>query len=146
MPKKSKSPSRTQYNAPTPSSIERPAEVASTKQARSVARPDPWSGETRGAVFITVGWMLSMIVTVVTLLMWLGLWVADSRGVEIPYASYIMFYAMLAALATGFLTLALGLFAQRVRRKQAPPSIRRFAGIVGVLPWAIYATMFLMSR
>jgi len=146
MSKKSKSPSRTQYQAPTPSSAEYAAEQPTAKKTVTTARPDAWSGETRGATFLTIGWMLTTIATTVGLLVWLGLMFAVSRGAEVPYAEFILSYAMIFALATGFLTLLLGFFTHRLRRKRAPDSIRRFASIVGMLPWTIYAALFLFSK
>lgn len=146
MSKKPKSPSRPQYHAPTPSAGERDAEQPPAKKAVSKPRPDAWSGETRGATFLTIGWMLSTLATTVGLLAWLGLMFAVSRGAEVPYADYILFYAMLFALAAGFLTLLLGFFTHRLRHKRAPDSIRRFASIVGMLPWTIYATLYLFNR
>jgi hypothetical protein len=146
MSKKPKSPSRRQYHSPTPTASERESEQAPANKAVPKPRPDAWSGETRGATFLTIGWMLSTLATTVGLLAWLGLMFAVSRGVEIADADFILFYAMFFAMAAGFLTLLLGFFTQRMRRKRAPDSIRRFATIVGMLPWTIYATLFLFSR
>ncbi len=146
MSKKSKSPSRPQYHAPTPTAREREAEQSTTKKPVANPRPDAWSGETRGATFLTIGWMLTTLATTVGLLAWLGLMFAVSRGAQIPDADFILFYAMFFTMAAGFLTLLLGFFTQRLRRKRAPDSIRRFATIVGMLPWTIYATLFLFSR
>lgn len=146
MAKKPKSPSRPQYHAPTPSAGERDAKQPAAKKAVLNPRPDAWSGETRGATFLTIGWMLSTLATTVGLVAWLGLMFAVSRGANIPDADYILFYAMFFAMAAGFLTLLLGFFTRRLRHKQAPNSIRRYATIVGMLPWTIYATLFLFSR
>jgi len=146
MPKKSKSPSRPQYHAPTLTAHERAAEQNSLRKSNTAERPDPWSGESRGAVFLTVGWMFSMLATLLSLFIWLGVWWSIGRGTELPNAPLILLYATVFALATGLLTLVLGVVVNRIRNRPAPPSIRRVAGIVGALPWAIYATMFLFSK
>ncbi len=146
MSKKSKSPSRAQYHAPTPSNAEYAAEQPTAKKTVLKARPDAWSGETRGATFLTIGWMLNMLATAGALLACAAIWIALYRGVENEYLPFMLSYGIFFALATGFLTLVLGIIVNRIRNKPAPPSIRRFAGIVGALPWAIYAAMFLMSK
>ena len=99
-----------------------------------------------------------MLATLLSLLLWLGVWWYVSRSANDfaagtreaqqfhEWANMIWTYATLFALATGLITLVLGVVVNRVRNKPAPPSVRRMAGIVGALPWAIYVTMFLMSR
>lgn len=146
MSKKPKSPSRAQYHAPVPSTAERAPEQSTAKKAVSKVRPDAWSGETRGTVALTVGWMMTMLATAAALLACGGIWLAMSRGVENESLPYMLSYGIFFALATGLMTLVLGIIVNRLRNKPVPASIRRFAGIVGALPWAIYATMFLFSK
>ena len=143
---KKKNSGRAQYHAPTPSAVDNPAPTTTSQKSQQSPRPDPWSGESRGAVFLTVGWMFSMLATLLSLFLWLGVWWYIGRGSELPNAGLILLYVMVFALATGLLTLILGVVVNRIRNKPAPPSVRRMAGIVGALPWAIYVTMFLMSR
>lgn len=145
MPKKQKKPSRAQYHAPVSTTTERGAEQPTAKKAVSKTRPDAWSGETRGATFFTIGWMFATLATLLSLFIWLGvLWYIS--GSELPNASLILLYVTVLALASGLLTLVLGVVVNRIRNRPAPPSIRRFAGIVGALPWAIYAAMFLFNK
>lgn len=156
MSKKKKSPTRAQYHAPKISSVAATEPVASKPR---LASPDAWSGESRGAVFLTVGWMFSLLATMLSLLLWLGVWWYNSRSANdlagVPqeealrfqqWASVIWTYATLFALTTGLITLVLGVVVNRIRNKPAPSSIRRLSGIVGALPWAIYVAMFLMSK
>jgi hypothetical protein len=152
MAKKKKKPSRAQYQAPTASTVtapveERPApQVAAKKKSRSQVRTNPWNNESRGAMFLTVGWMFATLATVLSLFIWLGVWFYIGRGSDLPNAGLILTYVTFFALATGLITLVLGIVVNRIRNKPAPASIRRFAGIVGALPWAIYASMFLFSK
>jgi hypothetical protein len=155
MSKKKKSPSRAQYHAPTLSPIELPEPTAS--KPRLAASRDAWSGESRGAVFLTVGWMFSLLATMLSLLLWLGVWLYVSRYADSfadndrearqfrEWANVIWTYATLFALATGLITLVLGVVVNRIRNKPAPASIRRLSGIVGALPWAIYVALFVMK-
>jgi len=144
MAKKSKAPSRAQYHAPTPSVAV--AQQSLPKKRGAGPRPDAWSGESRGATFLTIGWMFTTLATLLSLFIWLGVWWYIGRGSELPNAGLIMMYTTFFALATGLLTIVLGIIVNRLRNKPAPPSIRRFAGVVGALPWAIYATMYLFSN
>jgi hypothetical protein len=146
MAKSKKKSGRAQYHAPTAAAV--PAESTSpiAVQRSKAPRPDAWSGETRGATFLTIGWMFSTLATLLSLFIWLGVWWYIGRGSELPNAGLIMMYTTVFALATGLVTVVLGIVVNRLRQRPAPASIRRFASIVGALPWAIYATMFLFSR
>jgi hypothetical protein len=144
MAKQKKNPGRAQYHAPKiPGNTNEPKQPVVKSSA---PRPDAWSGESRGATFLTIGWMFTTLATLLSLFIWLGVWWYIGRGSELPNAGLIMMYVTFFALATGLLTLVLGIVVNRLRNKPAPPSVRRFAGVVGALPWAIYATMFLFQR
>ncbi|MGC4001891.1 MAG: hypothetical protein QM811_01555 [Pirellulales bacterium] len=96
------------------------------------------------ATFITVGWMFTALTTAATMIGWLLAWSYVSRQeADDPRSAQnfgvMMFYVTLIMLCCGAATLILGWVARRVRKKQAPASIRRAADVIGALPWAIWA-------
>jgi hypothetical protein len=114
MAKQKKNSGRAQYHAPKTSGN---ASEASQSVVKSPApRPDAWSGESRGATFLTIGWMFSTLATLLSLFIWLGVWWYIGRGSELPNAGLIMMYVTFFALAAGLLTLVLGVIVNRIRK------------------------------
>jgi len=94
-----------------------------------------WSGETRAADTVTVGWMLAALTTLVAVLAW-GIAFGYARWVRPDQAQSLgVGYLMIAMLACGALTFALGVIAGQIRRRPAPPTIRRATMLIAALPW-----------
>ena len=114
-----------------------------SKQRRAVAAlSDPDAGESRGAVALTVAWMLLALSTLAAQVMAVAVWMF-ARTVGIPgrpnYLMLVPTTLMMVALFTGILVLVLTPLAYRVRRAPPPLSITVGAIVVALLPPAIVA-------
>jgi hypothetical protein len=98
----------------------------------------PDASESRGAVALTVAWMLSCASTAVAMFVVLALWLVS---LAFPFAGprahpLVVVAGMLlfVALATGLLCLLLTLLAYRVRKGPPPLAIGAAAVLIGLAP------------
>ena len=113
-------------------------------RAIDVDAGDDWTGESRVAVFLTVGWLFTGLTTLLAMIGWIAAMVYVSRQVDADERfDVLMFYLTLVMLVCGACTLILGWAARRTRIKQAPHVVRRVLGVVAALPWAIVVVRML---
>jgi uncharacterized membrane-anchored protein len=101
--------------------------------------------ESRGAVALTVAWMLACTSTVVGLavvisLRLLMLVAPAAAGAEHPLAR-IAGILLFVALVTGTCCLAMTPLAYRVRQARPPRAITIAAVVIGLLPWIMLAVL-----
>jgi hypothetical protein len=109
----------------------------SKKRPPGAAPPDPDAGESRGAVAVTVAWMLLALCTLAAQVVALAVWLF-ARTAGIPgrpnYLMLVPTTLMMVALLAGILVLALTPLTYRVRRSRPPLSITIGAIVVALLP------------
>jgi hypothetical protein len=109
-----------------------------SKKRRPAAAPaDSDAGESRGAVALTVAWMLLALSTLAAQVVALAVWLF-ARTAGIPgrpnYLMLVPTTLMMVALFTGILVLVLTPLAYRVRRARPPLSITIGAIVIALLP------------
>jgi hypothetical protein len=113
-----------------------------SKKPRPATPADPDAGESRGAVALTVAWMLLALSTLAAQVVALAVWLfARTAGVP-GRPNYLMLVPttlMMVALFTGILVLVLTPLTYRVRRAPPPLSITIGAIVVALLPPTIVA-------
>jgi RsiW-degrading membrane proteinase PrsW (M82 family) len=115
------------------------------KLARQDAATRQRTVETRAVEFLTVGWMVSMMTTLVCLAVFAILrFYMSLRGDSEPLA-LMAGLALFAGSVTGVLTLALAAIVVRKRREKPPRGVVWFAVAAGTIPLVIVLVESLAS-
>lgn len=112
----------------------------SKKAPPGAAPADPDAGESRGAVAVTVAWMLLALSTLAAQVVALAVWLF-ARTVGIPgrpnYLMLVPTTLMMVALLAGILVLVLTPLTYRVRRSRPPLSITIGAIVIALFPLVV---------
>jgi RsiW-degrading membrane proteinase PrsW (M82 family) len=103
------------------------------------------TAETRAVEFLTVGWMVSMMTTLVCLVVFAILRFYLSLREESEPAAVMAGLALFAGSVAGVVTLALAAIVVRKRREKPPRGVVWFAVAVGMTPLVIVVVTALAS-
>jgi len=110
----------------------------STRRKSAALLPPPDAGESRGAVALTVAWMLACTSTAVAMLVVVSLellsLIVPFHGPQAHPLRVVAGMMLLVALATGALCLVFTPLAYRVRQAPPPPIIAIAAVLIGLSP------------
>jgi hypothetical protein len=129
---------------------DRPALAAKPSRRKPPVRSDPDAGESRGAVALTVAWMLSCTSTAVAMLVVAGLWLlsfvfpfAGPRAHPLVVVAGMLLFV---ALATGLLCLLFTPLAYRVRQTAPPRTVAVVAVLIGLSPLITFVVLAIVPH
>jgi hypothetical protein len=116
--------------------------------AARAAAENRWAGETKAVEIMTVGWLISAMVTFLAILGWIAMQIYLRMNTDalankdfLAGAQIFQLYLLTMLIATGSITLILTFATNRLRIKPAPRPIFRTTLVIGTIALALAAWM-----